>query len=315
MAERTDMDAAVRAAAESIGDEAITAVFGAEDGTGTPPEAPSTPETATPAPTGDDHSDVPPQDGDEAEPEAREGTGDEPPTTYFGVDLSDLPVEQRAALISELQERDTRIRSLMQRNAELAKGQEAPAAQQDEPAPTAQAPEPPVEMSDEDVLAAFGLSKDDPMYEVKADLLLPVAKRQLQSDALVQQLVAEREAEQALAYWDESLTKLESEYGELPPEVSHDDIIEFALENQIADPVSAFHAMTAGARKMLSDGAAKARREALEALKKQQAGGVRPTKTNAKPKVDIPGDVSLTEAIRQAATAAAEETGIAWPTR
>lgn len=300
----------LRDAVEAASGEWDNTLLSDMEGTGEEPEAPAPEESEPPAaPQGEDGSDAVTEGGESAEAEAPQGTATEVPDSYFGVDLSDIPVEKRSDIVRELQERDERIRSEMQRNAELAKQVEAqqPGTQQDPPQEPAT---PPAEMSDEDILAAYGLSKDDPMYEVKAEILLPVAKRQLQYDAVVERITAEREAEQALAYWDEQLDGLEKEFGKVPDEVGgRDTVIEYALENNIMDPTAAFHAVTAGARKALQDAVTKARQEALQELKRGQAGNVRPKAQATEPVEDVKA-ATLEEAMKLAADAAERKVGV-----
>jgi hypothetical protein len=300
-----DLRAAIEAATQQ---EDVQALLPAFDGTADEAEATDEGESAPPAAPqqGEDPADVVTEGGESAEAEAPQGTADVP-DSYFGVDLSDVPVEKRASIISTLQEQNERIRSAMQRNAELTKALEAGETpqsqeqQQQDPAPA--------DLTDEDILAAFGLSKDDPMYEVKAEVLLPVAKRQLQTDSVVERLVAEREAEQALAFWDQQLDALEAEFGQVPADVGgRDTVIEYALEHNVLDPAAAFHAVTAGARKVLSDAATKARQEALAELKRTQAGNPRPQNQATEP-VERVKAATIEEAMRQAADIAERQTG------
>lgn len=236
--------------------------------------------------------------------EAPEGTDVDVPDSYFGIDFSDIPAEQRATIYRELQERDKVINRLMQRAAE---------SQEDPPAPTAsdvvEAEAQP--LSDEDILRQFGLDPDDPMYEVKAEVLLPVARQVLPLASTVEALMAERQAEEALGAWYSSFDALEAEYGALPTGISRDDVIEFALERNILDPEAAFHAVTAGARKVLTEEATKARQEALRTLKQQQGRGRTARSEAAAPKETITAD-SLADAVEQAAKMAEQKLGYTW---
>ena len=124
--------------------------------------------------------------------------------------------------------------------------------------------------------------------------------------------MAERNAEEALGAWYSSFDTLEAEYGKLPTGISRDDVIEFALERNILDPEAAFHAVTAGARKVLSEEATKARQEALKALKEQHGRGRTARSETAAPKEDVKAD-SLMEVVAKAAKLAEDKTGFAWP--
>lgn len=291
-----------------------TAYRGGDDGTGDEPEA-ATPDDAPPEPPGEDGPDAVTEGGDSAPAEAPQGTAEDAPESYFGVDLSDIPVEKRADIIRELSERDDRIRSVMQQNAELKAGATQPAPQQQEaPAP---APEPaaPTAPTDEELLASVGLTQDNPLYEVMADTLLPIAKQRYEDHLMVERIVAEREAEQALAYWDQQLDGLETQFGRVPDELGgRDAIITWALENDVFDPAAAYHSVTAGIRQSLNDAAAQARQEALQELKRSQAGAVRPRGQDTEPRQRLehePGG-DLKAAMERAAALAEQKTGLSF---
>lgn len=302
----------LRAAVAGLADDAeVQAAIAAVEGTEDTSEAPTDDETAPPeASEGEDSTEVTEASNAEDATEAPEGGTAETdvPDTYFGIDLSDLDVEARQAIIDGLQKRDTLISQLMQRNSALEKGQPSPTGEGD-PSPAASTPAQPAEPTDDQLLEWFGLNANDPLYEVKAEVLLPVAKRQYQLEAQVNSMVQAREAENALAYWDSEFDRLEQEFGELP--VSRDVVIEYALDNNILDPATAFHTVTATARKMVSDEATKARQEALKALKAKQQGELRPARTKATPKQDVTA-TDLKTAVEQAAKLAENEVGATW---
>lgn len=309
MAERQSLQQAVaEAAREQEADiKALVAALSGEEGVqASEPEAQGR-ASATPESSEGGRSDARRTEPQGAS-EAAKGT-DVVPERYFDVDLSDIEPERRRSIIDSLKERDRLIGRLMQREAELRQALEAAG----EAPPPGVAPVPPQqgtsteELSDEDILAAFGVSKDDPLYEVKAEVMLPIAREILALKDAVEQTSLEREVEEALDYWNSTLDALEAEFGALP--VSREVLMEYAAERGIYDPAAAYHAVTASARRIVAEEAAKARAEALQAVKRSQAGGVRPRTADVEPKRTVEAK-NLRDAVKQAMALAEEEVGV-----
>jgi len=290
----------------------VTESIAAGDQTAQPPEGQGPP-ASTPAPPAAPEGAQPPAGGTETPPAPPQGTeapppatGDEPPNEYFGVDLSDLPAETRSTIIAELKERDKFVNKVLQENAELKKEQ---------PAPTEQAPpSPPAEpeQTDEEILAMLGYDKNDPLFEVKSEVALPLAKALLSIEGRVEAMQQEQVVQETLDYWNSSLDELEAEYGKLP--VDRDAVFAFAAENQVFDPIAAYHRISAPARKQLTDAATVARQKVMEDLKarKEAAGGtVRPGSSVSTEEKEIQAR-NLREATKLAAAQAAQESGISW---
>lgn len=268
---------------------------GPTEGTSTPPvssegEGPSETETSE----------------EQAPPEAPQGT-DDTPLSYMGIDLSDLPPEKRQSVIDAVKEQDKFLNRVLQRNAELEK---QAAEQPTQPQVEAPAPEPVEPPTDEQLMALLGYSPEDPMYDVKSEVALPLVKKLVEVSQTVDTLQEEREVEKATQYWNETLDGLETEYGDLP--CSRDELLDFAIEHAIYDPVSAYHQVMGPARKVAGDAATKARQEVLEALKKQQEGGVRPRTTGSQSKEPEIKAEKMRDAVKEAAALAAEEAETTW---
>ena len=257
----------------------------------------------------DDDEDFDDEDADSEAEEEVDGTADvddegdvtddeseDVPTEYFGVDLSDLPPDKRASVIAALKERDAEIQRV-QRTA--AQRQEA-----DEDEGEWEMP------SDEELMQHLGYDPDDPLYEVKAETALPIAKQMLQMQAALGEILQEREVDRFEGYWTSSIDQLESDHG---VEVDRDALLDYAIEHQIPDPVDAFSRYVLAGRKAVSNEAAKARAEAQRKVRerKKAASTSRPRGTNGDTKPKKP-PVGLSP--EEAARLAAKELGMDWGT-
>jgi hypothetical protein len=218
-----DAEASIREAALAAIEKAglTDSNWPTDDGTGNDPEAQPDPEAVAP----------------ETEPEAPEtpaapvapASDDEVPTEYFGVDLSGLPAEARQTIIDAYKAQDRYIQSLQQN-----KGTEPAQAPQPVAAPEPEAAEP----SDDDIMAALGVSPDDEMYEVKKELMLPMAKQTLQMQAAMEEMVEAQQVQKFEAHWNSTLDQLEQDHGKLP--VSREELLSIAVANNIFDPADAY---------------------------------------------------------------------------
>lgn len=242
-----------------------------------------------------------------AQAETQEGTAEEPPTEYFGVDLSDLPSEKRAEIVDRLKAQDKFANRLMQRNAELEKQSQTPeATEPSRSEPPVQVEEPFEPPSVDDVLANLGYDPGDPNYDIVKDIAGPLAAQLAQVSGELQSLREERELQQTVDYWNSSLDALEGQYGQLP--VDRERVLDFAVERNIFDPTTAYHSFMAPLQREVQDEAAKARREALENLKRQQQGAVRPVSSQPSRSKPIKG-MKVKDAMKLAVKEAQDELG------
>jgi len=203
----------------------------------------------------------------------------EAPTEYFGIDLSALSSEERASIIAGYADRDKHIQQLLREKA-AAKTAEADSTE----SPAAPAPadtEVVDEASDADILAALGLDpENNPDDAIAAKSAVPLARMALQLQAEVEGLKAKGLESETAVLWETSLTSLEAQYGALPEDLTHEDVMQQAAKAGIAEPVDAYWRIMGPARAEVL-AAVKARREAATAkLKTPQAAQTRP-KTDA----------------------------------
>lgn len=193
-------------------------------------------------------------------PEAGDGT--EVPTEYFGYKFPpDLTPEQRGEILAELKKRDDTIGTLLR-----GKTPEEKAAQQ-AAAPAEEAPEP---LTDADILQALGLDPENPFEVEQAKSILPVVRKQIEQDQMIGQLMQMQELNDIDRTWRQSLSGLEKEFGALPAEVTHDDVMEYAAEKGIADPLSAYWSIVGPGRSSV-ESVASSRLAALQAAKAASA--------------------------------------------
>jgi hypothetical protein len=240
-----------------------------DEGTADEAEATETDEVDTPDAQGDEEAaDDEGSEGTE-EPETADnesdGTGEDVPDEYFGVDLSGLSAEERASIIAGFQERDKFIQQLLRNQAEPeAKADEG--TSDDEPA------------TDDDLLKALGLDDpDDPYAENTAKVALPLAKMVLQLQETVEGLQQQTTVQATERYWTDSLNELESKFGALP--VSRDELFKLAADAGVAEPVDAYWRVMGPARQQVLAEVQKRRDAETARLKKGTKGTVRPKDT------------------------------------
>jgi hypothetical protein len=280
-------DDSVRAAAiKAMHDAGLTAEnWPSDEDTGTPPEV--TPEDETPTPE--------PAPGTEA------GQGDDDvPTEYFGIDLSDLPSEKRLEVINRFKEQDRYVQSVQQKAAELEKRAQNPPQ------------EAPVEeetpLTDDDIMAAFGVSPDDPMYEVKKEMILPTAKEVFTLKSEMQSFMEDQRVAQFEQYWNTTLDQLEQDHGKLP--ITREELLQLAVDNNIYDPMDAYARVHLSGRKTLQNEVERFKADALKAANERKA---KPPATQH-PRSSETVSVEKPELLdpKAAAKAAAEKLGFDW---
>jgi len=245
---------------KEVADAATSAVEGATaEGTA---EAEATGEQA--APESGASPDGQSANGNEASAETTEtpaaAEGTEVPDEYFGYKFPpDLTPEQRGEILSELKKRDDTIGKLLRGKEPAAEGETPPAP---EPEPE---PEP---ITDEEILQALGLDPDDPFAADQATPLLPVVRKQIEQESMIGQLLEMQELAEIDRSWRSSLSGLEKEFGALPAEVTHEDVMEFAAKENIGNPLDAYWRI-AGPGRQAVETAASERAAALLAAKKQ----------------------------------------------
>lgn len=247
----------------------------------------------------------------ESEPEAestpskdQQVTDEDVPTEYFGVDLSDVPPEQREQIIARFQESDQYINRILREKAMLEQ------QRQHQPAP--QEPQPKQELSDEELIRELGLREDDPYFEVKRDVMVPFGRLFLQQQEALTQVVEEMQAQRALDHWNRELDRLETDHGKIP-QVSRDDIINFAAEQGIGDPEAAFLKLWAPAQRLVQQEVTKVQQQVAPQLRqrKQEATGLRPrTGPTTEPK-EVKA-TNMRDAILEAAKIAEQKLGYTW---
>lgn len=218
---------------------------------------------------------------------------EEVPTEYFGVDLSDLPPEKRQTVIDAFKERDAEIQRAKREAASKDDDDEEDEGEYEMP-------------SDEELMQFLGYDPEDPLYEVKAETALPIAKRMLQQEMALAEILQEREVDRFEQYWTSSIDQLEADHN---IEVDRDELLDFAIENKIPDPVDAYSRFVLRGRKTVSNEAEKARAEAAKRVRerKKAATTTRPRNADTKPKKP-PVGLSPEEAARRAA----KELGMDW---
>lgn len=165
------------------------------------------------------------------------------PEEYFGYRFPpDLTPEQRAEFIGELKKRDDTIGKLLRKDAP------------DPVEPTDEEPVPSLtDATDEEILQALGLDTDDPFMEQTAKAVIPVVRRQLEQEATISQLLQLQEAAEIDRSWRSSLSGLEREFGALPAEVTHDEVMEYAARENIGNPLDAYWRIVGPGRSLVED--------------------------------------------------------------
>ena len=224
------------------------------------------------------------------------GTEEEPPTSYWGVDLSDIPAEKRAEVIAHFEQQDSTIRKLQDRLS-------AP----EEPAPPAASDDVDLDdVSDEDLLRAAGYDPEDFEVQSSAKFIVPQLRSQLaleDSVARLQQQVAGREAETT---WNKQLDDLEATYGKLPGD--RVAVLQEAVRQGYSTPFETYFRLQAPVRREVESAAAAARRESQ---KREQGASPKPRGGDVDP-TPISKDMSLRDAVAASMKAASKKTGLSW---
>lgn len=266
------------------------------DGTGEEPEAPAEEAVVTPDAQGEESEETPADEVGADESEAGDGTDEDVPSEYYGVDLSALSAEERAAIVAGFQERDKFIQQLLRNKA-------------DEPAEAPKAEDPgDAEASDADILQALGLDDPDDAYaEHTAKVALPLAKLVLSLQEEVSQVKARTELDATERYWQSSLDQLEAKHGGLP--VSHAEVMKMAAEAGVGEPVDAYWRIMGPARQEVMAEVQKRRAVMERSLKQSAKGTVRPS-TGADTTEAIIDAKDVKDATRQALSMLFRERGI-----
>lgn len=248
-------------------------------------------EDASSAATEEDESE---ESEDSVEEEEAE-EDDSVPTEWFGVDLSGLPSSQRAEIIAHYKEQDRYAQSLAQKLAE----------KEEEPKPEETPAEEPEELDDDALMELLGVSKDDPMYDVKKEIQAPLARVIAQQQQALAAMQQRDEEAQFIQWWESGLDEMEQQFG--PLSIDREDLAQIALKEGLRTPQEAYARVALSGRKTVEDLVAKAKEGVKEKAKKTKPSTQRPRSDNAqrKPERKL---MSPTEA----AIAAAKESGLDW---
>lgn len=230
------------------------------------------------------------------------------PERYFEVDLSGLPAEERVKVVDALKERDDEIGKLLRGKAKDEPA--APAA----PAAPAEEVQPPAQVSDEDIVKHLGLDPENPFDETAAKVGVPLVRELLSLRGVVEQLAEDRQADQHLQTWHNTLDTLEKLHGELP--LDRTAFIEFAAENNLQDPESAFWRVMGPARRQVEE-AVKAAEERIRAAGGPAAAApsaaavssTRPRTTGATEEAPVEGQ-NIRDAVKDAGLKVLRDLGI-----
>lgn len=203
-------------------------------------------ETTTPSTDGA-QADVELQDaaGTQSETEAvatAEGT-DDLPDSYFEVDLSGLPAEEKRLIMDALKARDDKI-------GKLLRG--APEGDQETDGAAGAAGEqeaPPTPVSDEDILKQLGLDPENPFDETATKVAIPLVRALQGLSEQVNGLIEDRELEQMDRYWTSELDRLETANGQLP--INRIAVIEYAAQNGLQNPEAAYWQIAGPAKRQV----------------------------------------------------------------
>lgn len=238
--------------------------------------------------------------GETESAETPQGTADEVPTEYFGLDLSDLSAEKRGEIITAFKEQDKFIGKLLQEQAE----EPAPAVSQ--PAPVEE--EAPYEYSDADVASALGIDLEDPYGAEQAKVAVPLARQLMEQKRTLDQLVQDQEVRETERIWEGGLDRLEAQYGKLPVERTR--VFEMAVDEGIATPEDAYWRVAGPARASLVERIQAARAEQLRDGKRA-ATGTRPRSSAPVTPASLKAR-DVKNGVWEGAAAAAAELGISW---
>jgi len=215
-----------------------------------------------------------------------------------GVSLDGVPDDLAQGILDQFKQQEGYIQKLQ---ARLSAEPEKPAAPEPEEGDISVE-----DISDEDLLKAAGYDPEDFEVQNMARFILPGLRRELALEDKVEALSRESAVSQTQARWNGSLDKLEGEYGKLP--FTREQVLRYAIEEQIADPEVVYFRLTAPVRKEAEALVADARRAAAKRI---ESGGLKPRSVDAGPPV-VTEEMTLHEAVEAAAKAAAKESGKSW---
>ena len=207
-------------------------------------------------------------DGSEEEDESQE---DDVPTEYMGLDLSDIDVDTRKAILAKFAESDANYTRLSQRlkgsQEEQKPEGEGEAASEEEAQPFNVD-----DLDDDKVLEMLGY---DPSDELQKEFVAPLGRQVIQLAGMVQNLTFEREVERFASEFNSSLDEAEAEFGAdaLPDEYSRDDVLSVMETQGIRDPKVAFKTLVGEARNSFVTEVEAARKAAREKAKKRINNG------------------------------------------
>jgi hypothetical protein len=235
-----------------------------------------------------------PVEGEEVTPEASDGTEDDAPSEYYGVDLSGLSSEERATIVAGFQERDKFIQQLLRNKVEEPEPEPAPSTDD--------------ELTDADLLKALGLDDPDDAYaESTAKVALPLAKMVLSLQEEVTGLKQRTDVAATEQYWNQGLAALEDQFGKLP--VSHDEVLKLSAEAGVSEPVDAYWRIMGPARQQVMAEVQKRREALVKPIKDGTKGSQRPSAT-ADTSAAIIEAKDVKDAMRQALASLQKERGI-----
>lgn len=222
----------------------------------------------------------------------------EVPTDYYGLDLSVLPAETRLPFVKMVTEQNALITKLQQARTPA---EEAATAQ-------ATAPEEAQPLTDEVLLQAMQLDLDDPFDANTAKVALPLARQLLELKSEVSGLSQTASADQTQRYWESTLDKLEADSG--PLGFPRENLYQYAVDNNIADPESAYWRVIGPTR---SNAIFEIQKQAKAAatVAKKAASGTRPTTRSPSGPAALEA-TNTKDAVKEAALRAAKELGYDW---
>jgi hypothetical protein len=281
-------EAALAAIQEAGLDESNWPIEEAPHEEGVEPD-PTTPAATEEVEEAEEESEAPAAEDDSVEAPEEDASV---PTEWFGVDLSGLPSEKRAEIISHYKDQDRYAQSLAKKLAEKPDEAEEP-------------PEPEAELDDDQLMEALGVSQDDPMYDVKKEIQAPLARIIAQQQAVLQQ-VQERDSEQQfISWWDGGLDEMEAQFG--PLSINREDLAQIALKEGLRSPQEAYARVALSGRKTVEDLVTKAKAATKEKVAKPKPSTQRPRGDAAATK---PPSKNMTP--KEAAEAAAKSLGFDW---
>lgn len=227
---------------------------------------------------------------------ADEGETPPVPDSYWGVDLTGIPEAKARELIAHFEQQDGTIRKLQ---ARLQEPLEAPPA-----------PEVAEEVTDAQLLAAYGIDPEDySVPDVLKAALVTQGRNQLLLEDQVTQLTNMEQGRSLETQWNRELDELEATYGKLTG--TREEVLRYALSEAVPTPADLYFKLTAPVKREVESLAAAARREAF---KREQSGGtMRPRSSSAEPAAVQPG-MSIRDAVKAAALEAQKDTGMSWKT-